>query len=479
MAVCFVWDNQYQLVDAKGGMDIMILKREDGQVQPGIKWWRFTGRIPGIHIGLSLPEIIQGGLLTTATAGVVAALTMKFFNVPFEVAWSVMFIQLFWLILQPLLFGDPIAPGWITPALPLVMGFLAQFPAGIEAIQAMTALTICVCAIFLFFGITGLGNKFFSWVPVELRAAIIFAGAISAFEAEFGRLGKMPNTLPIVWGVVFLLMFSIWFSKAKNKIKAFKIMGSMAMLVGFLVAAVVGPLFGEISFDIKMGWYIPQIGAYVKAISPFSIGWPAIHMYIKALPLAVMVYIFVFGDLVLANTLIDQAGLIRKDEKLIIDNTRTHFTLFFKNIGHLLTGGPFIPLHGPMWTGVHVFLIERYKTGRRHMDSLFTGIFNWYWPAFILALLVPIVTFMKPLLPVALSITLILTGFACAYIAISMVKTPTGQGYAFFVGMVIAKFGPAWGLGIGVGLYCLLLLKDLPIKGGVREPEAVTVSSEE
>lgn len=118
-----------------------------------------------------------------------------------------------------------------------------------------------------------------------------------------------------------------------------------------------------------------------------------------------------------------------------------------------------------MWTGVHVFLIERYKTGRRNMDSLYDGLFNWYWSAFFLALLVPVVTFMKPLLPVALSITLILTGFACAYIAIAMVKTPASQGYAFFVGMVLAKFGPAWGLGIGVALYFLLLLQRVPGMG--------------
>jgi hypothetical protein len=457
----------------------MMLKREEGQVQPGVTWWRFTSRIPGVHVGLSLPEVIQGGLLTTATAGVVAALTMKFFDVPFEVAWSVMFIQLFWLVAQPMLFGEPYAPGWITPALPLVMGFLAQFQPGVEAIQAMTAVTICVCIIFLFFAVTGFGSWFFKWVPVELRAAIIFGGAISAFEAEFKRLDKMPHTLPIVWAVVFLLMFSVWFAKAKSNVKLFKLMGSMCMLVGFLVAAVAGPLFGEISFDIQMGWHIPQLGAYLKAVSPFSVGWPGMDLYIKAIPLAVMVYIFVFGDLILANTLIDQAAEIRKDEKIVVDNTRTHFTLFFKNIGHLLMGGPFIPLHGPMWTGVHVFLIERYKTGRRNMDSLYTGIFNWYWPAFFLALLVPIVTFMKPLLPVALSITLILTGFACAYIAISMVKTPASQGYAFFVGMVIAKFGPAWGLGIGVGLYFLLLIKNLPTMGGSREPVTVSVSSEE
>jgi hypothetical protein len=202
-------------------------------------------------------------------------------------------------------------------------------------------------------------------------------------------------------------------------------------------------------------------------------------MFIQALPLALMVYIFVFGDLVLANTLNEQASEVRKDEVIETDNTRTHFTLFIKNIGHLLMAGPFIPLHGPMWTGVHVFLIEKYKTGRKFMDSIFTGMFNWYWPAFLLALLVPVVSFMKPLLPVALSITLILTGFACAYIAISMVKTPVSQGYAFFVGMIIAKFGPAWGLGIGVGLYFLLILKDMPVFSGSPEKVAAPVISED
>ena len=48
----------------------------------------------------------------------------------------------------------------------------------------------------------------------------------------------------------------------------------------------------------------------------------------------------------------------------------------------------------------------------KNMDSIFSGTFNWYWPAFILIFMVPVVTFMKPLLAVALSITLILTGFA-------------------------------------------------------------------
>ena len=441
----------------------MAIKRKDGEEQPGIRWGKFTTRIPGVHVDFSLPEMIQGGLLSTATGGVVAALTMKFFQVPFEVAWGVVLIQLFWLWLVPtVICGEPYAPGWITPALPLVMTFLGSFETGVPAIQAMMAVTICVSLIFLFFAVTGLSSHFFQWVPTELRAAIIFGGAIAAFNAEFERLPQLPITLPIVWAVVFLLMFSIWFTKARERNKILNLIGSMALLAGFLVAAVVGHLSGELSFDIKMGWHIPQVGAYIKAVSPFIVGWPSIDIYLKAFPLALMVYIFIFGDLILANTLLEQAGEVRKDEKIEVDNTRSHIILFIRNMGHLITAGPFIPLHGPIWTGVHVFLTERYKTGRKNMDSFFSGIFNWYWPSFFLVFLVPVVTFMKPLLPVALSITLILTGFACAYVAISMVKTPASQGYAFFVGMVIAKFGPAWGMGVGIVLYCLLLIQKSP-----------------
>jgi hypothetical protein len=446
----------------------MAMKRPTGGVQPGIKWGHFTTRIPGIHSRFSLPELIQGGLLTTATGGVVAALTMKYFNVPFEVAWAVVIIQLFWVWVVPtVIFGEPYAPGWITPALPLVIVFLAGFETGLPAIQAMTALTINVSLIFLFFALTGLGSRFFKWIPVELRAAIIFAGSISAFTSEFSRLPAMPKTLPIVWTVVFVLMFSVWFANARQNSKILNMMGSMALLIGFLVAALVGPLFGELSFDIKMGFHVPQIPALLAMISPMAVGWPPLEMHLQALPLAIMIYIFVFGDLVLANTLLEQADKARPDEKLTYNNTKSHLVLFIRNVGQLMTGGPFIPLHGPMWTGVHVFMVERYKGGRKNMDSLYDGLSSWYWPAFILAFLVPVVTFMKPLLPVALSITLILTGFACAYIALSMIKpTPASQGYTFFVGMVIANFGPTWGLGVGVGLYYLLLARGLP---GVKD----------
>ena len=441
----------------------MALVRKEGEVQPGIRWGKyFTMRIPSIHVGFSWPELLQGGLLTMATTAAAAPLFMRAFNLSFELAWALAVIPLFWYYVSVWLMGEPFAPGWITPSIPLTLVFLARFEPGIPAIQAMTALTIIVSLIFLFFAVTGLGSKFFQWVPIELRAGIILGSAVAAFNGEFVRHATMPITLTVVWGVLFLLMFSVWIAKSQKTNKIIRLLASMAMLVGFLIAGVVGPLSGEISFNIQSGIFIPPFAAAFRAVSPFFIGWPSWDMYMQAFPLAVMVYVIVFGDLVLANSLLQDAGRSRTDEIIEIDPTRTHYTLFFRNIGQLLTGGPLIPMHGPIWTGVTVFLVEQYKMGRKNMDSFFTGVLNWYLPAFFLVFLNPLVSFMRPILPVALSITLILTGFACAYVAMRMVNTPTSQGYALFLGLTIVNFGPAWGFAVGIALFFLLLVQRKP-----------------
>ncbi len=442
----------------------MALVRKEGEVQPGIRWGKyFTMRIPGIHVAVDLSMALQGGLLSMATGAAVAPLFMRFFGFSFEIAWALAVVpQIFWVYAGAWLFGDTFAPGWITPSLPLTMVFLAGFEPGIPAIQAMTALVIIVSLIFLFFAVTGLGSKFFQWMPIELRAGIILGSAIAAFNGEFARHATMPVTLSVVWGVLFLLMFSVWIAKSKETNKIIRFFVSAAMLVGFLIAAVVGPLSGEFSFNIQAGIFIPPFMEAFRAVSPFFIGWPSWDMYVQAFPLAVMVYVIVFGDLILGSSLLQDAARTRTDEIVEIDPTRTHYVLFFRNIGQLLTAGAFIPMHGPVWTGVTVFFIEQYKMGRKNMDSIFTGLVNWSWLVFIIVWFNPLVSFMRPILPVALSITMILTGFACAYVAMRMVNTPTSQGYALFIGLVIVKFGPAWGLIIGVALFLLLLVQRKP-----------------
>ena len=71
-------------------------KRTYGGIQPGIKWGPFTLRLPGVHAPISWPEAIQGAFLSLATGGALAPLMMHFFDIPFEVAWSILTIQLFW-----------------------------------------------------------------------------------------------------------------------------------------------------------------------------------------------------------------------------------------------------------------------------------------------------------------------------------------------------------------------------------------------
>jgi hypothetical protein len=438
-----------------------LIKRKEGEVQPGIPWGFFKLRIPFIHIGWSIPDLIQGGFVTLATAAAAGAIFMRAFGLPFELAWALAITPLIWYYVQIVVFGEPFAPGWITPSIPLVLPFLAAVgPGGVPVIQAMTALALCVAALFLILGVTGLGGKFFEWVPVELRGAIILAAAIGAFNTELARFSSMPYTLAATWIVVFVLMFSVWFGIRKATSKIMYLAASMAMLLGFVAAAIVGSISGEMKFSkdiLNLSMFIPPFGDAIKAVSPFYIGWPSFAAIMNAVPLAIVVYIIAFGDLIVANTILGDADAARQDEKIVLNTNRTHLTLFFRNIGQVLTFGPLIPMHGPIWTGVAVFLTERYKEGRKVMDSIYDGMNSWYILAFIWAFITPIVLIMKPLLPIALSITLILTGFACAFIAMRLLETATGRGYALFVALAFVKFGTAWGLAVGIVLYLLLI----------------------
>ncbi|WP_144449103.1 hypothetical protein [Halalkalibacter nanhaiisediminis] len=437
----------------------MAKKRKYGEIQPGIKWGPFVLRLPGVHVGISWPEVLQGGVLSLATGGALAPLMMQYFDISFEVAWSIVAIHLFWVWTQTFLFGDAYTAGWITPSLPLTLVFLGNYAPGTEAVQAMIAITFIVCALFLFFGLTGLGAKFNSIIPVPLKAGIIMGAAIAAFQSELTRVQTLPITLITAWIVVLTIMFSIPFKKLPNsKIKL--IVTSNAILAGFAFAAIAGLISGELTFDIEWGIFIPQYGEMLATISPWGVGMPTFSMFIAAIPISIMIYILVFGDLLVADTLLKGADKARPDEKIDVNHTRTHFALVFRNLGQLFTAGVLIPLHGPIWTGVQVYIIERYKSSKKALDSIFTGTINWYWLAFPLAFLTPMIGIMAPLLPVALSLTLLLTGFACAYVAMSMVTDNTSRGLALAIGMLTAVQGPIWGIGAGLLLYLILIGKS-------------------
>ncbi|WP_078430081.1 hypothetical protein [Alkalihalobacterium alkalinitrilicum] len=437
----------------------MAKKREYGGIQPGVKWGPFTLRLPGVHVPVTWPEVIQGGLLSLATGGALVPLMMQYFDIPFEVAWSIVAIQLFWVWTQSFLFGDAYAAGWITPALPLILVFLGGFTPGAEAAQAMIAVTLVVVTLFLFFGLTGLGERFNRSIPTTLKAGIIMGAAIAAFQSELNRVQTLPVTLITSWIVVLIIMFSIPFNKLPNtKMKV--IISANAILMGFIAASIAGIISGELTFNIEWGIFVPQFGELLAATSPWGVGLPSWSMIVAAIPIAIMVYILVFGDLLVADTLLKDASKSRPDEKIDVNHTRTHYALVIRNLGQLFTGGAMIPLHGPMWTGIQVYILERYKKSKKALDTIYSGPVNWYWLSLPLAFFTPIIGIMIPLLPVALSLTLLLTGFACAYVAMSMVSNNVSRGLVLAVGLLTAVQGPAWGIGAGIILYFILIGRE-------------------
>ncbi|WP_236838816.1 hypothetical protein [Caldalkalibacillus salinus] len=427
-----------------------------GQEHPGFKWGPFTSRLPGVHLQLKPSQHIQGALMLLATCGAVTPLVMQFFGVSFDIAWTVSLVMLFWVIAQTVIFGDPYAAGAITAGLPLTIVFMNTLTPGAEAIEGMIALFLVVIFLFLFLGITKLGETFNRFFPTAIKAGIIMGAAIAAFQSELDRLPSMPITLISAWVIVMLLMYSIPFAKLPDS-KAKAIAGSNALLISFGGAGLIGWISGELTFEMSWGFFIPPVAETIATLSIWAVGLPSWEMIFTVLPIGIIIYILAFSDLLVANTLIKDADQARSDEKIDINPTRSHYILAIRNLGQLMTAGPLLWVHGPIWTGVQIFLIERYKKGRTVMDSIYSGPMNFYLLAIPLGLLMPVISFITPLFPVALSVTLLLTGFACAYVAMSMVKTNVSRGIALTIGFLTATYGAAWGMGIGIVLYLFLI----------------------
>jgi hypothetical protein len=86
----------------------------------------------------------------------------------------------------------------------------------------------------------------------------------------------------------------------------------------------------------------------------------------------------------------------------------------------------------------------------------------------ILYLTLPLVTGLRPLLGIALSLTLVLTGFACAYIAMEIPRNQTERGIVLLGGVALAIFEPHWGLLVAIAATFLLLGRPSQHVGAAR-----------
>lgn len=445
--------------------------RKHGEEQPYINLKLFKLRIPGVHYKLEMPELIQGLIIGTTALSTIAIFT-EYFGLSFDVAWGIVIIEVFLYMLHALL-GDPVVPGWITPALPLVLAYIAKYDMGEERVQALMALQLIVAFIFIIMGITKSAEKLLKIVPNSLKAGILLSASISAIFGEFkvgGRIETYPYTIVFGFALVAFITFSNVFKKLKDKSKVLNAISSYGILGPLLLALVFGIIVGELPMpNFEVGTFIKLVDfkSIINSTSVFAVGLPSLKLFIDALPLAIVIYIISFGDFVTSETLVKEAASERDDEIIDFDPNRSNVISGLRNF-ILAIIAPFPPLSGPLWAGITATVSLRYKEGRKSMDSLIGGMGTFRLGTFISVILIPVVSIMKPIFPVGIALTLLTQGFICTRLAMGYCKTDMDRGIAGVMAVILFAKGASWGLGAGIILYLLLV--------GFKKDENVEIS---
>lgn len=430
----------------------------------GIKWGPFRAYIPLIHMRFEGREFVQGLIVALATGLALVPLLTSSFGLTFEEAVTISAIHSLLIASSVMVFGEPYAPGWITPALPFTLIFvMGQYDTPVERFQMMTALSLDFAALMFFLGLSGLGRKLMDHMPRALKAGIVLGASLAAFKRvfvdDFKTIEAMPVSMVLALVTCLIVSFSVPFRKMKQNNRWLAMIASFGLLPGFIVAGIAGVLIGEINFQIEWGVMTPPIGALMDKVSPFAIGWPSVEYFVAALPLALITYTILFGDLLTGNAVIKEAQASRPDDVIELDASRSHIVLAIRNVVMAVLA-PFFPTQGSLWTGVHVVIVQRWKEGA--MQSLQGGIGAYYLygiPLFVFIL--PLVTFLKPFMPIALVLTLILTGFACAYVALEMPKKREERSVMMMTAFFLVFFDPWIGILIGLASTVVLLGTDV------------------
>jgi hypothetical protein len=117
---------------------------------------------------------------------------------------------------------------------------------------------------------------------------------------------------------------------------------------------------------------------------------------------------------------------------------------------------------------VHVVVADKWKQGPEAMPSIFDGIGSYYLMGIpFLYFTLPFVTLMEPLMGMALALTLVLTGFACAFVGMGIPKQNSEMATALIIAFLISfnthsvelsvfnfsiELGPLW-VSLLIGLF--------------------------
>lgn len=420
---------------------------------PYIPLGPFQWRIPGIHYRIEKVEFFQGIILGATALSSIPYMT-DCLGLPYELAWSCVIIEVFLYMLHGWL-GDPVVPGWITPTLPFTLVFLEGFEQGSERIQAMIAVQLLVAFLFIFMGITKLADRFVRLVPASVKGGILLAAPITVIQgqlAEDSQLMIAPVATLVGTFLLAFLSFSPFCEKKRKTIKILDVMAKYGNLFPYLLAMLIGILLKELSYpELELGTIIriPDFGEIYNTVSIFAVGVPSLSVFLKAIPLALICYVLAFGDFVTSETLVKEAQESRDDEYIDFNSSRSNLISGLRN---LILGifAPFPPLSGPLWVGMTVSVAMRYREGEKAMKSLIGGMSSFRMATFLSVILIPIVSFMKPIMGVGSAITLLFQAYVCARIGMEYCKSNTDKSIAGVMAAVLAFKGSGWALLVGI-----------------------------
>ena len=164
----------------------------------------FTFRVPFYHTRLCWSEFLQGLFVSAATGLALIPVMTAFFGLSFEEAVALSMIHASLIASAVIVFGEPYAGGWITPALPLILAFvIGGYEDPVSRFQAMTTLSLVFATLVLFLGITGLGKRFVIWLPIPSRRALFWvprlprsSGSSWMTPNAFCLSSPLPRVLP-------------------------------------------------------------------------------------------------------------------------------------------------------------------------------------------------------------------------------------------------------------------------------------------
>lgn len=441
----------------------MSMKRTYGQEQPYIPAGPFKIRIPFVHYRFEWADYLQGLLMCAVCLGAIPML-QEYLGMPFEVAIAVVVLNGI-LYTAHVFLGDPVIPGWVTPAIPLLMLYIAQFPMGPERVQALIAFELSLGVIAFLLGVTGMGKKIISFVPNAMQCGIILGSGFAAIMVIFkegARFDTFPVSITICIGLGFYLLFSNHFKSIRNNSKILQIISNLGILPVVLLATVVGPLVGETPWPvIEWGITQPAFGTLFREWTFLGVGFPPASMFISGLPMVFSSYIILFGDMIQSKALLEDAAKTRPDELIDYNPNRSHMVFGIRNAVMSLIG-PDITMCGPLWAAMQVVVCERYKQGPEGMESINGGAGSFRFGTLTGYLLLPIVTLVKPILGIALASTMLIQGYVSVKVGVLKARTANDLGIAGIMGAVLATRGAAWGLAVGIVLCILINLGNKP-----------------